>query len=75
MECPICHRYMKDGTFNNHHLWFPKAKFKGTRRGRITIPTHTFCHSQFHLFFLHYCMRQGDCKKCQYTKVCCYAGG
>lgn len=72
-NCPICGHYMKAGTFNTHHLWFPKARFKGTRRGRLTVPVHIKCHNDFNYFFTHDCHRAIPCVGCRYIKVCCYA--
>ena len=72
MRCPVCNGHMKKGTWNNHHLWFPKHKFFGTRRGDLTIPIHITCHNRFHYKYLHYCLNKKECQNCQFTRVCVY---
>lgn len=72
MKCPVCDKYMKCGTFNTHHLYFPRRKFKGTRRGRMTVNIHVHCHKRFHFKFLHYCLNKKNCGDCEFTRVCVY---
>ena len=79
-KCGICHKYMKPGTINKHHYWFPKAKFVGTSEGRITTPLHYLCHKDFHYHYLHYCtgtykpcVKWKKCEACEYLDICCYA--
>ncbi len=76
MKCAICGKKIKDGTGNNHHLYFPRARYKYSRRGRMTVPTHIMCHNQFHFYFLHTCLgpnRRQNCRDCQYVHICIYA--
>lgn len=72
MLCPVCRKYMKTGTTNTHHYNFPKRKFRGTQKGKITMQIHIACHNEFNYFFSHTCKRELDCFSCKYQCVCCY---
>ena len=72
MRCPICGKHINQGTGNQHHYWFPKGKYAGTRKGKVIVRVHIHCHNQFHYYFLHNCLHHKKCDNCRYTAVCCY---
>ena len=44
-KCPICHRILLEGTYDEHHL-VPK-----TFKGKETIIIHRMCHTKLHATF------------------------
>ena len=71
--CAMCRKPIRAGTGNTHHLFFPRKRFKSTRRGKMTVPVHIVCHEAFNYFFEHNCRKAILCFGCKYTHVCCYA--
>jgi len=75
MTCPICGQSLKRGAVNTHHKWFPRDKYRGTAKGRVTMEVHVICHNQFNWFFKYVCRSRLPCIGCNYQKVCCYYKG
>ena len=79
MTCAICNkqvhgeRHDHNRDWNIHHRWFPKCRFKRSRKRKETMVVHIACHNDFNFFFSNHCQRSINCFGCKYgQKICCY---